>query len=193
MLKRVVVLAVGVVLTLSLAAVRPSAQAGRSAAPDPWYGKTTRTQFQPLALAGSGFQMEWPRKDWMLLPAAGSLSAVVATKKGDAMVVVERTELRQPLEPSDITELFAQLESEAIKEKQKVLDVQARVIDAGERKLVAVQYQRTGALGAERVRQYSVPVGKQLYRVTCISSAARFLSYDPLFAHMAASFVATAP
>jgi hypothetical protein len=189
--KRSVIAAVGVMLSLSVIAARPSAQQGGAAAVDPWYGKTTRLQFQPLAAGEPGFRIEWPKKDWMLLPAAGSLSAVIAAKKGDGMVVVERTELRQALEPGDITELFAQLESDAIKEKQKAIDVQARVIDAGDRRLVAVQYQRTGALGAERVRQYSVPVGKQLYRVTCISSAARFLTYDPVFAHMAASFVAT--
>jgi hypothetical protein len=46
-------------------------------------------------------------------------------------------------------------------------------------------------LGSERVRQYSVPVGRQLYRLTCISSAAQFAAYDPVFAHIAASFTAT--
>jgi hypothetical protein len=167
------------------------AQAGKAMAADPWYGRTTKAQFQP-AKAADGFQMEWPKKDWMMLPSAGSLSLVMTTKKGDALVVVERTALRQPLEPSDITELFAQLESDAIKEKGQVLDVQARVIDDGARRLVAVQFQRNGLLGAERVRQYSLPAGKNLYRLICISTAAQFLSYDPLFSHMAASFTASA-
>lgn len=185
--------AIAIVVVVLFASVGTAllAQTAKPAAPDPWYGGTTRVQFQPLkGAAATGFQIDWPKKDWLLLPSAGSLLMVVASKKGDAMVVVERTDLRQTLEPSDITELFAQLESDAIKEKQKALDVQARVIEAGARRLVAVQYQRTGALGAERVRQYSVPVGKQLYRVICISSAQEFLKYDPVFAHMASSFVA---
>ena len=167
------------------------AQAGKAMAADPWYGRTTKAQFQP-ARTVDGFQLDWPKKDWLMLPSAGSLSLVMTTKKGDALVVVERTVLRQPLEPSDITELFAQLESDAVKEKGQVLDVQARVIDANGRRLVAVQFQRTGMLGPERVRQYSLPVGKNLYRLICISTAAQFLSYDPLFSHMAASFTATA-
>lgn len=190
MFKHVLLPAVGL-LVLSLAGSSSLAQTAKPGGQDPWYGRTTKVQFQPIKNADPAFQMEWPRKDWMLLPSAGSLSLVVASKKGDALVVVERTTLRQPLEQSDITDLFAQLESDAIKEKQKAIDVQARVIDGGSQRLVAVQYQRTGALGAERVRQYSVPVGKSLYRLTCISSAAQFLSYDPVFAHMAASFVAS--
>lgn len=172
-----------------LAAVPLSAQVKPGT--DPWYGPTTKVQFQALNAPGAGFQMQWPKKDWMLLPSAGSLSLVLASKKGDAVIVVERSELRQALEPSDITELFAQLESDAVKEKQKAIDVQSRVIDAGGRRLVAVQYQRPGILGTERVRQYSVPAGKLLYRVTCISTAAQFLTYDPLFAHIASSFAAT--
>ncbi len=47
------------------------------------------------------------------------------------------------------------------------------------RRLVAVQYSRPGVLGSERVRQYSVPVGTELYRVTCISSAAQIRRLRP--------------
>lgn len=183
--------ALGVVVMILLAAPL-LAQAGKNGGQDPWYGRTTRAQFQPIKAPDGGFQMEWPKKDWMPLPSAGSLALVLASRKGDALVVVERSTLRQPLEPADITDLFAQLESDVVKEQQKALDVQARVIESGDRRLVAVQYQRAGVLGTERVRQYSMPAGKTLYRVTCISSDGRFASYDPLFAHMAASFAAVA-
>jgi hypothetical protein len=170
-----------------LLATPAAAQPGRSAGSDPWYGRTSRVQFQPVKVAGEGFQLEWPKKDWLMVPS-GALSLVLVNKKGDASVVIQRSLLRQPLDPSDITELFAQLESDAIKERQRALDLQARVIDAGGRRLVVVQYQRDGALGVERVRQYSVPAGRWLYRLVCVSSAAQFLSFDPIFAHMAASF-----
>jgi len=157
---------------------------------DPWYGRAAKLQFQPVKSA-DGFQVEWPKKDWMLMPAAGSLSLVVVSKKGDALVVVERTALNQPLEPADITDLFAQLESDAIKERQpSAAELQSKVIDSGEQRLVAVQYSRPGMTGPERVRQYSLPVGKQLFRLTCVSAAGRFAAYEPVFAHMAATFVA---
>jgi len=162
---------------------------GSPASTDPWYGRSSRVQFQPVKLATEGFQMEWPKKDWLLVPSAGPLSLVLVSKKGDASIVIERSSLRQPLEAADITDLFAQLESDAIKTQQKALDIQARVIDGGGQRLAAVQYQRDGALGPERVRQYSIPAGKRLYRIVCVSTSAQFLVFDAVFAHVAASFV----
>ncbi len=182
------VLAGLVLCALPLAAPPGGGQTPPPPGTDPWFAKTTRTQFQVVKLSDAGFQVEWPKKDWLLLPSAGPFALVLATKKGDAMVAVERTSLRQPLQPSDITDLFAQLESDTIKEREKPVDLQARVIEAGDRRLAAVQYQRSGPQGTERVRQYSVPAGKRLYRLICVSSASQFLTYDPVFAHMAATF-----
>jgi hypothetical protein len=164
---------------------------GAPAKGDPWLAKSTKVQFQPQR-AAEAVQLDVPRKDWNVLPSSGSVLLILASKKGDAVVLVERTSLAQPLEPADITDLFAQIETDAIKERQpKATDVQSKVLDAGDRRLVAVQYGRSGVLGSERVRQYSVPVGKSLYRVTCISSVAQFAAYDPVFSHIAASFSAT--
>jgi hypothetical protein len=177
-------------LLLFLLAVPAAAQTDAAGSTDPWYGRTSRVQFQVLKVAREGFQLEWPKKDWLMVPSAGSLSLVLVSKKGDATVVVQRSSLRQPLEPSDITDLFAQLESDAIKEQQKALDVQARVIDAGGRRLAAAQFQRDGAAGPERVRQYSIPAGTRLYRLVCVSTSGQFLAFEAVFAHMAASFVA---
>lgn len=190
-MRRLIVLSCAlVVLSGSLAVL--SGQAPAAAKPDPWFAKTTRVQFQPARAAAAPIQLDVPKKDWMALPASGPVLWMMTTKKGDGVVIVERTALRQALEPSDITELFAQIETDAIKEGQpKAADFQSRVIDAGERRLVAVQYGRPGVLGSERVRQYSMPVGAQLYRVICIASAAQFAAYDPVFSHVAASFTVT--
>jgi uncharacterized membrane protein len=159
---------------------------------DPWLAKSTRLQFQPQRAADAPVQLDLPRKDWSVLPSSGSVLLILASKKGDAIVLVERSSLQQALEAADITDLFAQIETDGIKERQpKATDFQSKVLDSGDRRLVAVQYARPGVLGSERVRQYSVPVGRQLYRLTCISSAAQFASYDPVFAHIAASFTAT--
>jgi hypothetical protein len=178
---------------LAVLASGPSAAAGQAAAVkgDPWLAKTAKLQFQPQRAAEAPVQLDLPKKDWSVLPSSGSVLLILASKKADAVVLVERTTLVQALEPADITDLFAQIETEAIKERQpKAADFQSKVLDSGERRLVAVQYTRPGVLGSEKVRQYSVPVGKQLYRVTCISSAAQFAAYDPVFAHIAASFTA---
>jgi hypothetical protein len=41
---------------------------------------------------------------------------------------------------------------------------------------------------AERVRQYSFPVGQDLYRVTCAAVSSQFAKADPLFTALAESF-----
>ena len=177
-------------LVAVLVATSVAAQTARGPG-DPWFGRAAKLSTQPVK-SQDGLQLEWPKKDWMLLPTAGSASLVVAAKKGDALVVVERSALNQALEPADITDLFAQLEGDVIKERQpSAAELQSKVIDGESHRLVAVQYSRQGMTGPERVRQYSVPVGKQLYRLICVSTAARFATYEPVFAHMAATFVAT--
>jgi hypothetical protein len=192
---RTIVLLCGIGLLVgSAAGAAPAGPQAASAAKavDPWLTRTGKVQFQPQRAADAPVQLDLPKKDWMVLPSSGSVLLVLASKKGDAVVLVERSTLRQALAADDITDLFAQIETDAIKEGQpKATDFQSKVLDAGERRLVAVQYARPGVLGSERVRQYSVPVGKHLYRVTCISSAALFAAYDPVFSHIAASFTAT--
>jgi hypothetical protein len=189
---RIIALFCGIVLLAgSLASGWPAAPAAQAAAKaaDPWLARSDKLQVQPQPAADAPIQLDLPKKDWMVLPSSGSLVLALASRKGDAVVLVERSALRQALEAEDITDLFAQIEVDAIKERYpKAADIQSKVLDLGARRLVAVQYLRQGVLGSERVRQYSVPVGTQLYRVTCISSAAQFAVYDPVLSHIAASF-----
>jgi hypothetical protein len=189
------IVVVAALLTGTVAATpAPQRKAATVASPgtDPWVSRAARLQVQPQRSADAPLQVEFPTKDWMVLPSSGALVLAAATRKGDAVVLIERSTLRQALDPADITDLFAQIEIDAIKERQpKAVDFQSKVLDSGARRLVAVQYSRPGVLGNERVRQYSVPVGTDLYRVTCISSAARFAVYDPVFSHIAASLTFT--
>jgi len=190
----IVVIAVTLAGTLAAAPPHPQRRPATVASPgtDPWVSRSAKLQVRPQRSADAPLQVEVPTKDWMVLPTSGPLVLAAVSRKGDAVVLIERTTLRQALEPAEITELFAQIETEEIKKQQpKAADFQSKVLDSGGRRLVAVQYSRPGVLGSERVRQYSVPVGTDLYRVTCISSAARFAAYDPVFSHIAASLTFT--
>ena len=190
----IVVIAVTLAGTLAAAPPHPQRRPATVASPgtDPWVSRAAKLQVRPQRSADAPLQVEFPAKDWMVLPSSGSLVLALASRKGDAVVLVERSALRQALAAEDITDLFAQFEVDAIKEwHPKAADIQSKVLDLGARRLVAVQYARPGVLGSERVRQYSVPVGRQLYRVTCISSAAQFAVYDPVFSHIGASFTVT--
>jgi hypothetical protein len=186
----IVVIAVTLAGTLAAAPTLPQRRPATVASPgtDPWVSRAAKLQVRPQRSADAPLQVEIPTRDWMVLPSSGGVVLVAASRKGDAVVLIERSTLRQALDPADITDLLAQIETDAIKERQpKATEFQSKVLDSGGRRLVAVQYSRPGVLGNERVRQYSVPVGTDLYRVTCISSAARFAAYDPVFSHMAAS------
>jgi hypothetical protein len=176
------------------AAPNPQRRAVTVASPgtDPWVSRAAKLQTRPQRSADAPLQVEVPTKDWMVLPTSGRLVLAAVSRKGDAVVLIERTTLLQALEPAEITELFAQIENEEIRKQQpKAADFQWKVLDSGARRLVAIQYNRPGVLGNESVRQYSVPVGTDLYRVVCISSAARFAAYDPVFSHVAASLTIT--
>jgi hypothetical protein len=178
------------ILAAMLAGAAPSWSAQAAAAKgDPWLAKNPKLQVRRQRAADAPAQLDVPAKDWNVLPSSGATLLILASKKVDAVVLVERSSLAMALEPADITDLFAQIETDAIKERQpKATDFQSRVLDLANRRLVAVQYGRPGVLGSETVRQYSVPVGRELYRVTCISRAAQFAVYEPVFSHIAASF-----
>ena len=113
-------------------------------------------------------------------------------RKREASIVIEMTKLHQPLANEDITDLFSQLEIDSVKARHPLAtDVQAKLVEAGGRRLAILTYGRNGMEGPERVRQYSIPYGADLYRVTCFAAAAQFARYEPVFAHVAATFAVT--
>lgn len=159
--------------------------------PDPWLARTNATAFETQKGADAPFTLAVPKNNWMVLPATRSLLFLIAARKGDASVTVERAPLSIALQPEDVTDVLAQIQMDAIKAREpRATEFEARVLDAGDRRFVAIQYRRTGATGPERVRQYSLPVGHWLYHVTGAASLTQFASYEAVFAHIAATFTA---
>ena len=157
-----------------------------------WFGKASGGGTQTFKDPDGRFTFEFPKKDWMALPVGGPIVATVASKKGDAAIVVEHGWLKQPLAPSDITDLFAELEVEVIRERvPKATDFQTQIIDAGDQRIVAVQYVRQGLTGMERVRQDPIPAGRHLYRISGVAALVSFGSIERWFAHAAATFAAS--
>ena len=67
-------------------------------------------------------------------------------------------------------------------------DPPGRVLEGDGRRLVIVEFDRTGLKGPERVRQYSFPQSANLYRIVCSAPKNDFAKYEVIFAHVAASF-----
>lgn len=190
---RAVVLVACLVATIAVpATLRAQGAAGKNqaAAADAWVAKAPKLATTTLTVTNPGFSLEYPKKDWIVVPGGGAATVVLAQAKGNASVIVERVVLKAELGPDDITDLFAQLETESIQQRApKAADFRSKVLDVTGGRLVAVQYALDGSKGPERVRQYSIPVGTNLYRLTCAAPIGQFQIFDPVFAHIAASFM----
>ena len=176
-----------------LVATPAAAQSGVQPGRDVWVAKAPKGNFRPLKDPSGLFTMEIPRRDWSIVPGAGAVVTSVVNKKGDAAIVIEQASLKQALAPDDITDLFADLERELVLEREpKATDFQTRVLEDGGRKLVAVQFVRPGMTGMERVRQFSIPAGRRLYRISCVAALGSYAANEAWFAHAVATFVTTA-
>lgn len=148
----------------------------------------SKTDFQLFTDPGGRFALEYP-KDWQVIAGAGDVLVTFAQKKSEAAFVVERYRMSQALAPDEITDLFAQIEADVLKERQpKAVEVAAKIVHASGQRLIVIDYSRPGLSGPERARQYSFPVGQDLYRLTCSAVRAQFAKYDPVFIHLAETF-----
>jgi len=182
-------------LVIALAGATASAQEAVPPAAGE-YGRAPKLEVQQFD--NRQIRFEYPKKDWEIVPRPttavipGATAPIVSVvqRKREAAVVVEQTKLHQPLALDDITDLFSQLEADSIRERQpQATDVRAKLVDVGGgRRLVILTYGRQGVGGPERVRQYSIPAGADLFRLTCVATVSQFGRYEAVFAHVAASF-----
>ncbi len=167
---------VAAVLVL-VAAASGSAQRGWQAYQDP-YGR---------------FTLRYP-SGWKALFGAGATLAVLAEKDGKASVHVEYLRLQQPLDAGRDYDVIVQIERDLIKERESKADqivaLPARPEVGG---IVTIEFTRPGFKRVERVRQYSVIRGTDLFRILCVASAAEFARFGPLFDQVARSFASVQP
>ena len=142
---------------------------------------------------GRRFSVEFPTGwEWKIISPAGESLALFLHPKSEAAVVVEHLRLKLRLEADDITDVFLNIESDYIKEHQpKASNVVARFSTRNGKKIVIVDYTRPADDERERervrVRQYSLPEGQDLFRVTCMAAQSRFTRYESTFASIADS------
>lgn len=133
---------------------------------------------------GRRFSIEFPKDwRWMIVSGSGEPIATFVHPGSEAAVVVERFRLKQRLAPDDVTDLFAELEVDYVKENQRgVTNVTGRVATRDGLRSAVIEYKRPGLAEPEQVRQYSFPMGEDLYRITCMALASRFQRHEADFA-----------
>jgi hypothetical protein len=182
----------GVVVAAAAAmVVGAAAQQPPAALRGTWYGRDAKGSYTPYRDAAGRFNLEYPRRDWLLLTGDGAVLLVAAHNRGEAWVILERVRMNTALAPDEVTDLFADLETENVKQHQPRADgFQKRVFDTDNRRFIALQYTRPGVDPKEQeiVRQYSFPVGQDLYRLVCAVQGRRFDRYEAMCAHVAATF-----
>lgn len=135
------------------------------------------------------FTFEYPTKDWEQIAGGTSSVMTLAQKKREAAVVIEYQPLRLELAPSEIDEEFAKLELEPVTQRQPgATNTGLRLVDMGANKVIVIEYTRKGLSGQETVRQYSLALGKHLYRIVCSAPAASFGKNEPVFTAIVETF-----
>jgi hypothetical protein len=152
----------------------------------------------PLAQKGGGnnlftdpsrrYSIEFPRGwDWTIVEGAGEPLSTFVHPKKEAAIVVERFRLKIPLAKDQITDAFAEFETELLKENQpRASEINARIVMQGSKRLVQIDYRRPGVgepgkVEDERVRQFSFPLGGSNYRITCFSLLSQWAKYEGIF------------
>jgi hypothetical protein len=164
------------------------ASAAISAAQAP--AASPRKGYQLLRAFSDRFTCEYPAKDWDIVSGGASSLLAVTQKKHEATIVIEYQPMQIELAPSEIDDNFAKLELEPITAKQtEVSGLASKILDVNGHRTIVIDYSRRGATGPEHVRQYSMPIGKHLYRVIGSAPTAMFEKYAPTFEVAASSFV----
>jgi hypothetical protein len=133
------------------------------------------------------FELEYPAKDWRQLPSAGSSLALFSRNDGAATVAVDYLRMTATLSPSQIGTM-AEVEIQDLKERHpQAKDFTSELMESKGGRGAIVRYVSTGSKGPERVMQYSIPVGQDLYRVIAIVAESSLAKYEGVVMHVLAS------
>jgi hypothetical protein len=133
------------------------------------------------------FEIEYPAKDWRVLPSAGSTLAGFSGKDNAALFIEAPFKMADALTPAEL-EALPEIELAALKKQQPgVKEFTSDMVDSRSGRGVLIRYSRaTGE--TEAVRQYSIPVGKDLYRLNGVVPSRLLAKNEPIIVHMIQSF-----
>ncbi len=151
--------------------------------------KNDKANYQELKEPSGRFTLQYPKKDWRVLPGGGSVLVTLVHKDNRAVVNVEYSPLAAPLLPSELTDLFPELEVEELKQRQPGAgDFTRELVERPDGRYSRVSFVRKGFLGTERVVQATMPLGMHLYRITCTAADREYAKFAPIFATIIDSF-----
>ena len=153
-------------------------------------GLKSDPKFIELKGPGGMFSLEYPEKDWQVVPGGGSVVLTLAQKGNQAFIVIDHSRSDITLSPDEVGAVFLDSERARVANRQSGSNVTAATMTTTPAGPVAMlHYTRPGLKAQESVVQYSVPFGQDLFRLICSAQTAQFAKFEPVFVHVAGSFL----
>jgi hypothetical protein len=147
------------------------------------------TRYQTFKDSAGRFEIDYPSKDWRLLPGAESSLAVFAHNDGPTLFV-DHVRLVDSLTPDEI-EALPDHEVDRLKQREPQAKLTSVMLQSKAGNGVLITYSRIGT-GPESVAQYTIAAGQDLYRLNGIVPERLAAKFEPIIKHMIQSFKAPA-
>lgn len=134
------------------------------------------------------FEIEYPEKDWKMipLPVGGSL-VVQFTHKDGPTFSVEHVKMPAALTAGERAAM-QEAELERVRGQERATkDFKTDALETKSGRGVVIRYQQMGR-GIERVVQCTLDVGVDLFRLNGVMPERLLAQFEPIFAHMIESF-----
>jgi hypothetical protein len=164
--------------------------AGVTAGQNPfkWMLGSDKTNYQTFKDPAGRFELEYPTKDWRVLPASGGSTLAVFTRNDGPALFVDDVRLTDRLTQGEL-EAMPESELERLKQLEpKSSDFHSEMLDTKAGRGVLIKFSRAG----ESVMQCAISVGQELYRLNAVVPQRLFSKYQQTMVHMLQSFKAPA-
>jgi hypothetical protein len=163
--------------------------AGPAAGQNPlkWITGDRNTKYETYKDPDGRFEMEYPAKDWRVLPSNSSSTLVGFSRNDGPTFFVDYIKLRGQLTKGEI-DAMSDVEVARLKELQpKATGFKAELLESKTGTGVLTRYSRPGS-PAESVIQYSIAASLDLYRLNGVVPEKQLSKYEPVIMHMIQSF-----
>jgi len=140
------------------------------------------------------FEFDYPTKDWKTLAGAGTALAQFARNDGGATFAIDHTQLSNTIPSSDLAyTTMAEVEVDDLKARSpQNKNFTSELVETKGGRGALIKYTQAGAKGPERVMQFSIPLGKELFRVIGTVPESQAVKHEATVLHMIESFKAPA-
>jgi hypothetical protein len=152
-----------------------------------WLTFDRSTKYQTYKDPEGRFEMEYPSKDWRVLPSNSSSTLVGFSRNDGPTFFVDHVPLRDKLTKGEL-DAMPDVEVQRLKDLQpKATGFKTELLESKAGSGVLIKYSRPGT-GPESVIQYSFAANVDLYRLNGVVADKQLQKYEPVIMHMIQSF-----